>query len=247
MRKITIVFTTLLCCLYLISVNSVIAIYSETFNDEIGDVIDALTEEEVDDQENYDIKTIIVERDYRRVTLKISVQGVIENKGNINFLDEEYLYSLDEEFTDPDDLLELFSQNMTSYLINLLSPTGSYMIIYVNKSVIVYGGDDETDLIKIDNTHSVNEGNLTINFNLMNSRENLTDISVEVSEGGILGNLNYYDDFYDILNDQAPVGGNSDNSDTNNDGIETGMILIIGLIITIIVIGLGVLIYILRR
>ena len=83
MIKRILIVCLILCGFLAASMNFAVAVYSETFPDDIGDVVDFETGENITGKDNLDIKELVCNRDYRKVTLKLKVEGVIENKGDI--------------------------------------------------------------------------------------------------------------------------------------------------------------------
>lgn len=253
MKTRVIIFALTLCCFFIASMNVVIAQYSETFLDPNDDVIkqeyseiDVNITENVTNKPYIDIRELVCSRNYRKVTLELTVGDSIKDLGDIRLLDEEYLEQLDETM-DYDELMELFSQTTVSYSIDLFSSDNEYVIMYVNKNVLIFDGDfnslEASPPVVSDNT-------LTISFNLPSSKENLTGIAANTNEGGILGlsDINYYDDMpITECNDEAPVGGDDNNGDENKDGSESGLTVFIALIVVFVIAGIAVVVYLIRR
>ena len=196
MIKRILVIGLILCCFLATSMNIVMA-STTILTDEIDDVADIVTGENVTDKDNLDIKELVCTRDYRKVTLKLTVEGVIENKGDILiwrlFADPDYLDEYTAGMTDAEVeefLLSMFQQDMVIYNFELSTSDDMYQIIYTNNEYLIL--DDEANLIKED-TKPVSGNILTISFNLPSSKENLSDIMVLTSEFINIGETGYTD------------------------------------------------------
>jgi len=253
MKKRILIVCLILCGFLAASMNFAVAVYSETFPDDIGDVVDFDTGENVTGKDNLDIKELACNRDYRKVTLKLTVEGVIENKGDIlvwrllfdtDFFDE---YTAGMTQAEKDELLlSMLQQDMVLYIFDLSTSDDIYQIIYTNNGVIILDG--ETNIIEED-TKSAIGNTLTISFNLPSSKENLTDIIVSASEFSNLGETSHMDDLSVECNDEGPTGGNNNSGDSNQDDsdFESGLTIFIALIAIIVIIGVIVAVIIIRR
>ena len=174
MIKRILIVCLILCGFLAASMNFAVAVYSETFPDDIGDVVDFETGENVTGKDNLDIKELVCSRDYRKVTLTLTVEGVIENKGDIlvwrllfdtDFFDE---YTAGMTQAEKDELLlSMLQQDMVLYIFDLSTSDDIYQIIYTNNGVIILDG--ETNIIEED-TKSAIGNTLTISFNLPSSK-----------------------------------------------------------------------------
>lgn len=237
------------------SMNFAVAVYSETFPDGIGDVVDFETGENVTGKDNLDIKELICSRDYRKVTLKLTVEGVIEDKGDIlvwrllfdtDFFDE-YTAGMTEAEKD-ELLLSMLQQDMVLYIFDLSTYDDMYEIIYTNNGVLILDGEGNV-IGENEDTPSVSGNTLTISFDLPSSKENLTDVIVSASEFSNLGETSHMDDLYVECNDEGPTGGNNNGGDSNQDDSDSGsgLTMFIALIAIIVIIGVIAAVIIIRR
>ena len=251
MMKRTLIACLILCGFLAASINVVVA-STTTLSDNIGDVADFDTGENATGKDNIDIKQLVCTRDYRQVTLKLTVEGAIEDKGDILIWrlisDEDFLLEYTAGMTDAE-LEELFlsmlEQDMVIYSFDLSTFIDSYQIIYTNSEILIF--DSEFDAIE--GTESVSGGNLTISFNLPSSKENLTDILVTTSELMNLGEASYMDELYGEIIDPLQSEGNDNGGDSNQDDSDSGsgLTMFIALIAIIVIAGVAVLVYIIRR
>ena len=263
MRARVLIFALILCSFFIASMNVVIAQYSETFLDPKDDVIkqvytdtDVNITENVTNKPNIDIREFVCSRNYRKVTLKITVTGEIENIGDmliwrlISDLEffEEYTAGMSEE--EINDLLFglIEGADVMQYYFILGTSADDYTIIYINNEILVLDGEFKS----LEASPPIVSGDkLTISFNLPSSKENLTEIFVFTNEGGIipdLGEINYYDEIpITECNDEAPVGGDDNNGDENKDDAESGLTVFIALIVIIAIAGIAVVVYLIRR
>jgi hypothetical protein len=221
-----------------------------TLDDPVGDVVDFDTGENATGKDNIDIKKLVCTRDYRQVTLKLTVEGVIENKGNMllfRLLDDDFFLEYTAGMTD-EEVTELFSsilqQDMVIYSFDLATSNNAYQIIYTNSEVLILDGE----LNVVEGTESVSGGTLTITFNLPSSKENMTDILLTTSELMNLGETSYMDDLYGEIDDPLQSDGNN-NGDSNQDDSDSGsgLTMFIALIAIIVIIGVVVAVIIIRR
>lgn len=237
--------------------NVAVAVNVTTLTDDIGDVV--LFDEVANNKEYLDIKELVCYRDYRRVTLKLTVDGEIENKGDILIwrilFDEEFAeeYTAGLTETEIEELLiELASQNWVQYSFELYTSgvtpeyDNIYNIIYVNNEILILDG--EANLIT-EEEKSVNGGILTVSFNLITSKENMTEVAAVSEEYSDYGETVYEDSegIYGECND--PLGSNVNNNGgaDNQDDSGSGLTVFIVIIVIMIIVGSAVVIYILRR
>lgn len=263
MKTRVIIFALILCCFFIASMNVVVAQYSETFLDPKDDVIKQVSTdievnitENITTKPNIDIIELVCSRDYRKVTLKITVTGEIENIGDmliwrlISDLEfyEEYTAGMSEEEIN-DFLFDLIEgADVVQYYFILGTSADDYTIIYINNEILVLDGEFKSLEAS---PPTVSGDKLTISFNLPSSKENLTEIFVFTNEGGMipdLGEINYYDEIpITECNDEAPVGGDDNNGDENKDGSESGLTVFIALIVVFVIAGIAVVVYLIRR
>lgn len=242
--------------LFIMSASSVLAADEfETIDDNEDDVYDAEADTEISTKPHIDIVSATYEREGSSVTLTLMVKGNIQNKGDI---DELY----DDEAT---------SIEYVAYQFALLTSIDTgYEIVYINNQCqltyypsVSYEDLPETENLT-ENDFSVDGSTLTISFPLKNASE--TFLSLEVaSEDAKISPVSYEwfidyapDDFDDDPDDgengengngtqngddTEPTNGDSNQKETSN----TNLFLFAGIIIAIVVLGIAVLVYILRR
>ncbi len=227
----------------------------ETIEDDEDDVYDAEADAEVSTKPNIDIVSATYEREGDDVTLTLTVKGSIENKGD---LDELY----DEDVT---------SIEYVAYQFALLTSIDTgYEIVYVNNQcqVTYYPSVDfdetpETENLTEDD-FSVLGSTLTLSFPLKNASE--TFFSLEVASEDATISLSSYEWFVDYAPDDfgGDPGDNGENGNDTQNGNDTepptngddspqqdttspNMLLFAGIIVAIVVVGIAVLVYIIRR
>jgi hypothetical protein len=261
MVKKVIAVGILLCSFLVATMNFSVAINVTTLTDDVGDVgIDDFETgqfTEVSGKEYLDITKIVCSRDYRRVTIELTVDGEIMDKGDILIwqlvfdpdLLENYSDMSEEELTEL--IYELALQDWVQYTFDLLvynsdiDDTKSYSIIYVNKEILII--EDELTLIR-DGTSSVSDGTLTISFNLPSSKENISYINVIADEFSNGGEIDYMD--YNGLSGEVddPLGGSNNNGGNGDqDDSGSGLTIFISLIVILIIVGVAVVIFLIRR
>ena len=217
----------ILCSFFIVSVNVVTAYTSGPITDPTGDVYDELTGENITTKPYLDIKELVCERDYRKVTLKLTLEGSVKNQGDVRLLDEEYLIELTEKLENGEitmeEIQELFSQIQISYIINLGTSEDDYLVYYVNNDVLIFNSD-YTPLEA--SSQVVNDNILTISFNLPSSKENLTLVLAWTSEGSLLEG-GFTDQLIDtVLNDPLITNGNGNGGGGNGGNGSPGFELI---------------------
>lgn len=243
MFKKTMLLILLISSLIVFSSITVSANDFKTITDDSNDVLDDSSE--TVDMPNIDIKELKYLREGKKVTLKLTVNGVIEKKGNVGILrlwvDVEYLEELSTTMTETE-IIEFLSQNLTGYTFVIESSKNTYTILHVNDETYVYR-ISEDDYNQVSNTHSIDGDTLTVSFNLYSARENLSHIELEASEiveGGVLG---YFDDLSAEANDDwAYETGNGGSSDSGS-----GLTFFIVLVVIIIIVGVAILVAVIRR
>jgi len=250
----------LLICSFLLSSSLLVtaADNEKTIYDDVGDVVDYdgnnITRDDID------IKEVFCSQDGRDVTIKLTVVGNIKNQGDINLyriiIDEDFYNEYTKDMTDTEilELLESMLENdIVSYSFELYSESDSYIIVYVNKELLVLDGNSKT----ISGSHSTDGETLTISFKMSKSNDQLSDISAIVEESINGGDSSYGDELYGDLfvvddGDDDDDTGDEDDSDTSKDKSDddeegSGLLLFIGLIAVIIVAGVAVLVYAIRK
>ncbi|MCK5112509.1 MAG: PKD domain-containing protein [Thermoplasmatales archaeon] len=145
---------------------------NETITDGVGDVIDFLTQEVVEehpeiDEKNIDITMLEYKREGKRATLTLTVDGIIEDRGNISDVS-------DFGFVEPsfDDV------NTVAYTFTLITSVESYQITYANTTCqLIYFTDFEIINLTEDD-FSVLYDTLTISFDLKTDNETYEEVSV---------------------------------------------------------------------
>ena len=120
-----------------------------------------ITEHDDIDVDNLDIREVTYQRNDKDVTMTLKVEGIIEDRGNI----EDLKWG------------EEFDVDTVGYNIELSTSYETYIITYVNKvCTIAYGSDyEETNLS--DSNFSVENEVLTVSFELKTSNETYEDMS----------------------------------------------------------------------
>jgi hypothetical protein len=228
----------------------------KTITDDLNDVLDDTLE--IVDMPNIDIKELKYLREGKKVTLKLTVNGVIEKKGNVEFfrltIDKEYIEYI-EELTANMDEIEIMEflynlyENLTGYTFFIDSSKNTYAIYHVNDETYVYRGSGD-DYNQVSNTHSIDGDTLTVTFNLYSARENLSEISVsslKIETSGIID----IDDFTGTYSDDLIAEANDDWAyETGNGGSSdsgSGLTFFIVLIVIIIIVGVAILVAVIRR
>jgi hypothetical protein len=255
MMKKTLVAGLIFISLIAVSMNFASAVFSETIEDDFGDVINVDSEENVSGMEYIDIKEVTCSRDYRRVTLTLEVFGDIRDEGSINIwrimFDDEYLEQLIGDAEDEEEAAAIIEEiytshdTLVSYIFYIETSEDFYMIVYVNQECLIISEENKL----IDSTLSVNDDTLTITYNLLSSKENLTTAIVEAQEMQIslLEETGYSDDVLVELDDQSPTGGDDD-VDENDDGeSDSGITVFILMIVIIIIAVVAVVVFFVRR
>jgi PKD repeat protein len=170
-RKSLLIIAMMVSSLVLIATVSVQAA-NETITDPIGDVGSVNFETGVTDTityhpdvtiSNLDITEITYTNNAGTVTLTLQVNGVIENRGNI------------EDYQNP----ENFNLNMIGYLISLTTSEENYLVTYVNKSCqLIY--QDGTILNLTASDFSVSDNTLSVTFTLNDLTETYDSLDAEV-------------------------------------------------------------------
>jgi len=245
------------------SMNFAIAVYSETFNDDPGDVIDFESGEIASGKENLDIVKLICSRDYRRVTLKLTVDddGEIENKGDILIwrltYDEDFAEDYFESIgmTDLEDqteyIMELLLQDWTMYSFEIYTSGTAdeydniYQVIYINNEILIL--DIEENVIS-GGEKSVSGNTLTVSFDILTSKENISEIdavSYEYSSDDE-NEYVYVDEVYGECNDPL-VGSGDNNGGDDEGGSGSGFTVFVVMIVILVVAVVAVVVYFIRR
>ena len=219
MLKKAIITGVILLSFLVASINIVVA-KSTTLTDDTGDVVKE--GETVTGKNNIDIKQLVASRDYRKVTLRLTVEGNIEDKGNIifwrftdeDFIEEYYSGMTEEEITNI--LLDLLSEDIIQYSFELYTSDNIYTIIYINKEIVILDGELNT----LDGSTTVNGGTLTITFNLPSSQENMTEVAAAAEESQNSGETFYEDSegVFGVVDDPLGSSGSSGDDDDDDNG-----------------------------
>ena len=196
--------------------------------DELDDVLNAYSNEEVTDQPNVDIEKLNYSRNGQSVTITLTVKGTIENIGTLDELTEAEDEDLD----------------VTLYGFILETEKNEYNVAYINEELIIadFFSSDE-----VSGNFNVDGSDLTISFNLIDEGDKLGNLSANTMK--IAGLLSFYmDEASGICIDSSSgsSGDTSGSSDEESKGISSGMLFLI-LIIVVIVAGIIVVVYFIRR
>jgi hypothetical protein len=221
---------------FLVATMNIVVAAPTTLTDDTGDVV--IEGEPATGKDYIDIKQITASRDYRKVTLTLTVEGDIENQGNILFwrlADEEFFEEYtsgmtEEEITNI--FMQLLSEDIVQYSFELYTSANIYTIVYIKKEIVILDGE----LNSLEGTSSVSGGTLTITFNLPTSQENMTEIAAAAEESQNSGETFYEDEEGVFGTVDDPLGGTVDtNGDDDDDTGAPGFELIT--ILVAIVIG----------
>ena len=231
MKTKILISALILCSFFVVSVNVVTAYTSGPITDPTGDVFDLINGVNITTKPHLDIKELVCSRDYRKVTLKLTLEGSVKNQGDVRLLDPEYLIELEEKFTNGEITLEeleaLYTQIQTSYIIDIGTSMNDYLVYYVNNDVLIY--DDEFNTLEA-SAQIVNNNILTISFNVPSSQENLTFVYAMSSEGSLI-DADFSDELIETeLNDPLITNGNGNGSGDNGGNGSPGFELILLLI-----------------
>lgn len=234
MKMRLLISALILCCFFIASVNVVSATATPLdtpITDPTDDVFNIITGENVTTKSYIDLRELVVSRDYRKVTLKLTLGGAVKNEGNVILLDPDYLLELEEKLTNGEityeELEQIYMQTQVSYIIDLGTSLGDYLSYYVNNEVLVF--NDEYNTIE-SYAPIVNNNILTISFNLPSSQENITYVYALTSEGTLL-EAEYSDEMvetelYDPLRPDGDDNGGEDNGGNGSPGFELIPLLI---------------------
>ena len=185
---------------------------NETISDGTDDVIDSLGEivrsSPYVDINNIDITELKYTRDNKQVTLTLTVNGIIQNKGSLS--DLLLLNGLGGDNPDITD----FNIDAVGYYFTLTTDNESYSIFYVNNACqLQYASDPEHPVNLSSSAFSVLDDTLTIYFELTTADEPYEDVSAQSSYIKLkfslddLNNLDEnanIDDLMTIYTDDAP-------------------------------------------
>jgi len=257
MMKKILISALVACSLFVVSMSSVLAAdETETITDDEDDVMDWLAENEedvyVDNKPNIDIVEVNFSRDDNILTLALSVKGQIQNKGN---LDNVF------EFTEAAEYIAYYFEIVTN------TETG-YEIYYVNNQCKLWYLDDwemedypDPEVVP-DEDFNAAGSDLMISFSLKNSSEDIEYLTANVvevkdsledpiffadevsftSEGG---DGDGDDDVDDDVDDDGDGDGDGDTG--TDDSSNSNILLFVAAIGIIVVAGVAVVIYIIRR
>jgi len=256
MKKKILILGLIVCSLFVVSMNSVVADETETITDAEDDVIDywSIYDEivYVSTVPNIDIINATYEKEDEKVTLTLTVKGEIENTGN-----------LDESI---DETLEVYEY--VSYSFSLYTTNDHYYIVsYMNKQCqLAYSelldATPEIENISAEDFSAVDD-TLAVSFTLKDTDDSYSSLEVGTEYVKLtLTEEAYYIDLApdDILDEDGDDdgdddqssgdGGDSGETDNNNDsgGLDNSAILIfIAIIAAICIIGVAVIIFVIRR
>ncbi len=182
MKGKQILLALLICSLLAItSIPSTAADESILINDAPGDVIssdgEVVTENEYIDVDNIDIASFAYSRDDLDVTIQISVNGIIENRGDYSDLTIFESPNID----DMDDLSNFnLDIDLVAYTFILTTTSSEYYGAYVNNLFnLSYIDTEGNEITKNLTTFSVVDNTLTLNFELENTSEEYDTIDIQ--------------------------------------------------------------------
>ena len=269
MKKLLII-EIITCVLLIAPTVSVFAGNTQSFPDEKNDVMDEWEQKQSHRYDYIDITEITFSRNGQTVTLTLTVDDNIVNKGNFSILPYIYGYESTAEST-------TYKTDVAAYGIVLTTSNDSYSIIYVNNICNIPQTDctyKKIDLPTIGNT-------LTVSFDLIHNNETCKSIeatttytktpdlskykemneseasNIDWSEIMALQSQfkslsdNAYGDIIDNYDNGYNNENNINNNKANNDKTESSsdinLIYFFGVIITISIVGIAIVIYIIKR
>jgi hypothetical protein len=262
MKKI-IILSLIVCSLLFVAVDPAAAA-DRTIPDDKGDVIgvdemgEEITTSEFVDVANLDILEMTYTRTGKSVTLTLKVDGEIEDRGNLD--DIEHMLLGDREI------------DLIYYTLLLTTSDSEYLIIYINKNCnISYGASEESEAI---DTFTINnKDTLSVTFDLLDDTETYdylesTVLYTKFPDLSAFGDpedpdfdwtsidleaLNF-EEFVDESIDEGTNGGETSGDDNDNEGqsgssegLDSGLLMFLAIIGIIVIVGVAVVIYIVRR
>lgn len=264
MKKI-LILSLIVCSLLFIAVDSAIAA-DRTITDEKGDVVgynseseeEEITSSEFVDAANLDIIEMTYTKAGKSVTLTLKVDGEIEDRGNLD--DIEYLFVGDREI------------DLICYTLSLATSEEEYLLIYVNKNCnISYGTSEESEALE---TYSINnEDTLSVTFDLLSEEEtydymmstilytkfpDLSGFGDPTDPDFDWSDIDLSDFYFEELGDEAIDEGDENggtNGDTNDNGgqsdssgsLDSGLLIFVAIIAIIVIAGVAIVVFIIRR
>jgi PKD repeat protein len=165
--------------------------YSEDGQEEFN----FITEHDDIEVDNIDIREVTYQRNDKDVTMTLKVEGIIEDRGNIEDLNFESELGV----------------NTVAYNIQLSTSYETYMITYVNGICTIANTSDYKEVNLSDSDFSVENGVLTVSFELKTSNETYVELSGGTSFTKFdfdlysdLDNIDNIDEIFIYLVDTAP-------------------------------------------
>ncbi|UCH71611.1 MAG: PKD domain-containing protein [Thermoplasmatales archaeon] len=195
MMNKTLIIGTMVCGLFLISMNSFVLaetaeltdpeddVYVLDIDQDVGDVFDLYDTDTTDTKPNIDIIKIVYSKEEysTSATILLEVKGIIEDSG----VDPESLDSLDSLA----DILAGLEDPMIAYQVTLTTSDSSYDIVYMNELCTV---NDENV------TYDIDDSKLSVTFDLESADESYSYMSSFTSYTKFIfigeGDLEYYAD-----------------------------------------------------
>ena len=164
--KKTLILELVLCSLLIVTMGFNVAANEITLTDEKDDVYDNNAGKNTDDKPNIDIRKLTYFKEDGTVTLKLTVDGVIEKRGDLEdlriFIDPEYAEEITSNMT-YEEIIEFFANlDFVGYSFELETLGNSYSILYVNDGSFIYDATGKS----IMGNHYVEGSALTISFGL---------------------------------------------------------------------------------
>jgi len=254
MKKI-LILSLIVCSLLLLAVDPAVAA-DKTFEDDRDDVIDEETQEYTNQKPNIDVTQLTYSIDDKTVTLKLTVKGDIEKRGDLDtfriFFDpiysEEILGNLSE--SELEDFISNLNFDLVEYSFWLMTSLNNYYIVYVNDDILAYSDTEDS----LATTYSIDDSDITVTFDLSDNTEKPGGVAVETMD--LLGSFLTYNAYSDDLEGEWEDDGNDGNDGTNgnpndNDGqtgsLDSGLLMFVAIIAIIVVVGVVIVVYIIRR
>lgn len=168
---------------------------TKTLLDDKGDVIDEMTGDFVS-KPNIDIRKLVATQEDNSVTLELTVENEIENRGSLDlfklmlgvgdYTEEELLA-----------LLESSEFDFIGYYFIVATNDYGYMIFYANNDIFI---TESSVNVSIDIEFEVNLDTLSVFFDLLGESETIIDVSGGTMDysGSFDDATSYFDEIYEV-------------------------------------------------
>jgi len=194
------IFALIICSLMFTSFNTVAATnLTKTLLDDKGDVIDELTGNSAS-KPNIDIRKLVATQEDNSLTIELTVEHEIENKGSLELFKIMFGIGID-DLTEAEiiALLQSTEFDFVGYYFVITTENYGYMIFYANNDILI---TEMTVNTSIDIEFEVRSDTLSSSFDLLGDLENITEIQGSALEfsGSIGGDdsTSYSDEIYEL-------------------------------------------------